>query len=174
MRLVGAVDAGDAEVAQFHAAFIGQEDVGRLDIPVDDAIRVGHFQRTQQLAHDAQDFPGVEVVAGVEIGLQLLAMHVLHDDIGKVLFLAVVIDGDDVGMIELAGGLGLDQEAAGMLLGLARIKLIRADGLDGDGALDDGVEALIDDTHRALADRADDLVFAQLLRRRGHDSRGVG
>ena len=48
-----------------------------------------------------------------------------------------------------------------MLFGVLRVQLVLLDGLDGHRSFDDGVETLIDDPHRAVANGTDDVVFTE-------------
>jgi hypothetical protein len=70
-------------------------------------------------------------------------------------------------MIELAGGLGLDQEAL-LVLGAPVGVLVQDDGLQRDHAVEVRVLGLVDHAHRAAPELAEDLVAADLLQRLGH------
>src|SRR6185369_17766888 len=84
--------------------------------------------------------------------------------------LAVLVDGDDAGVGEPTGGLRLASQARAQLVDLAGAEVVLADHLERHAALDQRVEPLVDDAHRAGAELAPDFVLAQALRR-GH--RGV-
>ena len=93
--------------------------------------------------------------------LEVLPLDVLHGDEGRLFFLADVVDRDDVGVRERAGGLCLAQETL-VELALLDVVLRRdADRLQRDEATDDGVPAQVDDAHRALAQLANHLVAAE-------------
>ena len=62
--------------------------------------------------------------------LQLAALHELHRDVGRAGVLAEVVDRDDVGMREAAGGLRLAAEARDLIGGVLALELLGADGLD--------------------------------------------
>ena len=66
-----------------------------------------------------------------------------------------LVDGADVGMVQRGGGLGFLKEPllSGVVFGQ-----IRREELDGDRALEAGVRGLVDDTHPALAELANDPV----------------
>ena len=91
-----------------------EDDVGRLDVAVDeaDAMRLG--QRAANLAQDVDDAP---LGLGAELPHQLVevdAAQVFHGEIEQALRgVPVVIDRDRVGMGELAGHLDLVLEARG-------------------------------------------------------------
>jgi hypothetical protein len=87
------------------------EDVVRLDVPVDDAVPVGVAERRQHLA-DVRHRDGHG--AGAARDDQLLegaALDVLHDDVVRALRLAPVVDRDDVRVGEPGGVRRLPAEA---------------------------------------------------------------
>ena len=106
-----------------------------------------------------------KALAAVEVVLELLALHELHGDesnANPVLRLAIFIDCDDMRMIEPPGRLGLTLETREQFAGLRRPpSCSRPDRLDRNGALDEGVEPFVDDTHRAVPQLAPDLVLAR-------------
>ena len=71
---------------------------------MDDAVRVGVLERGAHLAGDAHDWRRWEASAPI---VQRSAFDQLHHDVGRALDLSDVVDGDDVGMVELGGGLRL-------------------------------------------------------------------
>src|SRR5207248_461121 len=85
---------------------------------------------------------------------QRLSFEELHDDVGRARVAADVVDGEDVGMVEVTGGEGLLLEAA-ELVGRGRIG--RAQQLERYGAREPRVEGLVDVTHRARAEERNDL-----------------
>ncbi len=66
-----------------------------------------------------------------------------------------VVDGDDVGVVQGRGSLGLLHEAA-LALGVG--DLLRRQDLDGDEAVQVRVAGLVDHAHPALAELLEDLV----------------
>ena len=88
---------------------------------------------------------------------QRLALEQLRDDVRRALVAADVVDGEDVGVIERAGGARLLLEAA-QAVGVGRER--RGQHLDGDVAAEARVARAIDLAHAAGADRSDDLVRA--------------
>ncbi len=83
--------------------------------------------------------------------------QVLLDEVGHAVLNPVVEDGDDVPVLEVAGDLGLAEEA------LADLLVFRGAGLDRDPAFDEGVAPFEDDAEATLADLPYDLVLADLL-----------
>jgi hypothetical protein len=107
----------------------------------------------------------VKRTLALEIARQRPAFDELHRDVGHVLGAAEVVDGDDAGMVQPAGGLGLVAESRGRRAGAVVVGVeLGADRLQRDGALDVGVEPLVDDTHRAFTENLGDAVFAKLRR----------
>jgi hypothetical protein len=86
---------------------------------------------------DAHDLGG----RGWRAIVQRPAFDQLHHDIGRVVDFADVVDGDDVGMVELGGGLGLTHQARpsnGAQVGFAQyfdrhiaVELLVAGAVDG-------------------------------------------
>ena len=92
--------------------------------------------------------------------LEVLALEVLHGDVRQALVLAELVDGDDVAVVEPAGGLGLALEA-GDQLGVADRGL--AHHLDRGQAVDRRVPALVDHAEGAAADLLEDLELADFV-----------
>src|SRR5207302_11149676 len=94
-------------------------------------------------------------------GAELDSLEKLHRHVGEVAFLPEIVDGDDAGMRELAGGLGFEEKP--LVEFLAPFRIIRKDdGLQRDDAVESRVLGLVDDPHRAAAQLAEDLVAADL------------
>ena len=87
-----------------------QQDVGRLDVLVDDALLVRARQRVQYLQHDA-DGIGHRHRALVDHLAHAHAVDELHGQERLSFVHGVVVDRDDVGMGASRGGLGLAAEA---------------------------------------------------------------
>jgi hypothetical protein len=101
---------------------------------------------------------------GLDQGLQGLPVDVLHDDERQVVFPEDVVDGDDVRVVQPAGGLGLTNGPVQHLLFFGTVdEAVEADGLDGHVSFDIRVEASIDDPHAPFAEDAEDLIFADPL-----------
>ncbi len=134
--------------------------VRRLDVAVDDARRVRELERLAQLAHDAHALLQVEALVRIEEVLELLALDELHDEVGNFVLLAEVVDLDDVRMVEARHGLRFAHEAHGEVLAGVLVEVALEDGLDRHRAAEARVHAFVDDTHRALAEDALDVVPA--------------
>ncbi len=130
---------------------------------MDHAARVRDVERQQQLGHDRHHMGQVEAGLAVEVGAQAGALDEFHRDVRDVLFLAVFVDADDVGVVQPPRGARLVLEAADELLDEVRVDEVHAHGLDRDRALDVRVERLVDDAHGALAEDALEFVLAEFL-----------
>jgi hypothetical protein len=136
---------GQAEIEDLdevgHAAASVQQDVGRLDVAVDQADGMGLGQRAADLDQDVDDPAlGLGAVA-LDEGLEVEPVEVLHrvieDPLGRA---AVIVDGDGVGVVEPAGQLHLALEAGdGEVVGL-----LGAEQLDGGGAAEHGMVGAVD------------------------------
>ncbi len=149
---------GHAEIQDFHQTVGADENVRRLDVPVDDSVLVGEMQTLARLDGDVQELSVGPALVGLHHGLQVGPVEQLHDNVRRLLLLAQLEDGDDVGVPQAAGRLGLGVET------LAELRVrhqLRRHGLDGDLALEGGVEGDVDHAHRSLPEGSLDLVLAQ-------------
>ena len=102
---------------------------------------------------ETQAFLGDDVVQGP-------AGDVLHDDVVDAVLAGDVVDGNYVGMVKGAGGLGFLDEAA-LAVGVG--DAVGGEDLEGDQAVEPRVAGLVDDTHAALAQLLEDGVVAEGL-----------
>ncbi len=140
-------ELGEAEVKNLGLAGAGGEEVGGLDVAVDDALGVGGGEGIGDLAAQLQHQLGGQGPAGDAV-LEDLAFEQLHSDEGLAVVLVNFMDGADVGVVEGSGGAGFAQEAferlavAGELFGQE---------LESDEAAELGVFGLVDHTHATAA-----------------------
>ena len=107
---------GEAEVEHLERAVIGDDDVGRLQIPVNDGCSVRARQRECELEAVPQNGAGVEPTAAQEIA-ERRARDVLHRDVRSAgIGSADVVDGDNVRMVEGGSRLRLAQETPSRFL----------------------------------------------------------
>lgn len=105
------VQTRDAEVGELHLARLVEEDVGGLDVPVDDAHGVEIVERRGDLGHQVDGALEVELAAGRQDLGQAAAAHVLHGHEDRPVGpLDQVIDRDDVRVGEHAGAARLAEQ----------------------------------------------------------------
>ncbi len=126
---------------------------------MDHAQRVGVAQGLGQLDADLEHHLDAEALLGHQ-GVERAAVEQLHGDVGITVGHADVVDGDDVGVRERAGGLGLAQEAGGVFAVRAQLGL---EHLDRQVALDVRVIGAVDVGHGAFADTLADLVASEQM-----------
>src|ERR1700675_427652 len=99
----------------------------------------------------------------VEERLEAAAFHKLHGDVVKAVFFAGIENDDDIGVGQQSSSARFRLKS-GEKLGASKAGAFGAefDGLNGDGATDDGVHGFVDDTHGAAAQFADNLVTSGL------------
>jgi len=105
---------GDAEVEELQVAVVLEQDVGRLEVPVDEAPLVHDLQRRAQLGGNPEALLEAEGLV-LDDPVEGASLEVLHRDVRRPIELVVFEDGRDVRMVELGGVLGLAVEA---LIGL--------------------------------------------------------
>jgi hypothetical protein len=113
--------AGDAEVGHLHLAVGGQQDVGGLDVTVDQTLGVGGGECGSDSGADLGHSPRQERPLRAHHLPEVSPLDELHHhEIGAVV-LAPVVNGDDAGVGQVCGGLCLAPEtlyerfAAGVL-----------------------------------------------------------
>ena len=108
----GAQGQRDAEVRHQRLALV-QQDVLGLDVPVDHALAVGVVERARHLGRDPHGDLDRELLLPPEPVAQRFALDVGHDVVGGAAHLAGVVQREDVGMLQVGGGLDLLQEPLG-------------------------------------------------------------
>ena len=104
--LVAGDEFGQTKVENLGVAALGDKDVCRLDVAVNDALRVCGIQSIGDVAGQRQQRFGVDGAA-LDAMLQGLAVEELHGDEGLAVGLTDIVNGADIGVIERGGGLGL-------------------------------------------------------------------
>src|SRR6185369_10636390 len=145
LRILRRLDARDAEVGNFDLAVGPDDDVGRLDVAVNDAVIVGIIERTEQFAHDARDFFYRKTLVLRKMVLQFAPDYELHRDKRDIAVLTEIIDGDDVRMIEPPRSLGLALKARDHFGRAVAFELVAADRFQRNRALDARVDSFVND-----------------------------
>src|SRR4029453_15491230 len=97
---LGEVGSGrDPEVGHLDDAVVANEQVRRLDVPVNDVLAVDVVDGRSGLLEDPQGLLGRDRPA-VDAGVERLAVDVLHDDVERVLVGNRIEDRHDVGVVE--------------------------------------------------------------------------
>ena len=136
--------------ASFTEPSLPEQDVGRLDVAVDDAGAVRVVERLGDGAHDLDRAARLDLAAREHVG-ERLPLHVLHDEQDGLVVLLGVEDRDEVRMAEGGAELGLALEAAGVHV----VVLGGMHPLDGHIAVEPLVARQVDGRHAARAKPAD-------------------
>jgi hypothetical protein len=168
-RLAGTVDLREPEVEDLHLPARVHEDVRRLDVPVDDALRVCRLERVGHLGGHVHELRGVESPASDQVR-QRLALEQLHHDEVLPLVLVDGVDGADVRVVEGGGRPRLALEA------LERLRVAPEIGrqeLQRDPATQLRVLRLVDHAHAPAAERPDDFVVRDVRADHADQKRGL-
>jgi len=151
---------GDPEVDDLHevvdAIALGEEDVLGLDVAVDDPFGMCRRQRPAALKHDRARPLGIDgALSGEDVG-KVFPLEILHDEIARsARGFAEVGDVDDVLVTDPRRALGFLTEARD---DLGAPRQVLPEHLDRDALVDIAMEALVHESHAALADAASDHV----------------
>jgi hypothetical protein len=124
---------------------LGHKNIGRLDVPVNDAFGVSGVQRVGDVRGDFEQTFDFNRRA-VDDVLKRSAFHEFHDDEGAAVVLLDVVDGTDVGMIESGGRASFALEALERLRILGHIV---GKKFERDEAAEAGVLGFVHHTHAA-------------------------
>jgi hypothetical protein len=106
-------EAGDAEVADLEGAVGVQQEVGGLDVAVDDALRVRRGEPRGRLGGQIGHPAGGQRARRGQHPGEAVALDQLHHQVQPVVVLAEVEHADQVRVVETPGGLGLQAEPGG-------------------------------------------------------------
>ena len=158
-------ELGEAEIEDFELKFPrglpDHHDVGRLDVAVDDVVRLRGDEGLEGLINHlgeillGQDTTGHRLVEG-------LALEQFHHDETALLILPHVEDSDDVGVVQARERLSFGDQFVRRFLHLILGRIRGGEhALDGDFPLELGIEGLEDRAQSAFADLiADFIAFA--------------
>ena len=148
----------DPEIHDPGRAFVGEKDVRRLDVAVDDPGLVRMAQAVENLGDDRELLLEWERGPPAYPREEVLAPEKLHHDVwGAVGVVAEVEDGHHAGVTQSRDRPGFALEP---LLLLRVPRRLGEHDLEGHLALEDGVEGLIDRPHAPAPEQPDDLVLA--------------
>lgn len=138
----------EAKVSNLWRGVHIEEDIGWLDVAVDDAATVCVGEATGDGGDEVESDGWVD---GLLMGrvIEGLSLHELHDNIEHSLNVAEVVDRDKVGVIEAGHRLGLGFKR-GAELGV--IAELAGEDFDGDVAIEGFLACFINRAHTALGD----------------------
>ena len=100
----------ETEVQNFGVAALGDEEIGGLDVAMDDAGFVCGIEGVGDFDGEREDGVEIERALG-DAMLQRLAIEKFHGDEGLAVLVVNFVDGADVGMVQGGGGFGFALEA---------------------------------------------------------------
>ena len=101
----------ESEIENFGVLAGGDENIGGLDVAMDDACLVRGVQSVGDFDGQRQQLPDRHRLA-TDAFFQGLPLEEFHRDVGLAVLFADVVDGADVGMIQGRGSAGLATEPA--------------------------------------------------------------
>src|SRR5208283_283325 len=148
-----------AEIQNLGVASGGDENVGGLDVAMDNALGMRGIEGVGDFGGEGEDYLGIHGAAADAV-LEGGAFQKFHGDVGLLAALADVVDGADVGVIQRRSGAGLAAKAFESL-GIA------GDGVgqefERDKTAEFAVLGLVNDAHATAAELFDDLVAGDSL-----------
>ena len=164
--------AGQAEVDQVGEVTVGDQDVGRFDVPVDQARFVRGIQRGRDLVDNRYGQRRIQRLAAIaEDRPEVLALDQPHVQVEAVLDLAETVDRHHMRFVDARRGLRLPPEPLleGDVLGQ-----MRGQHLQRDDAVGLGVVGQVDLAHSAAADQLLQLIVPEWCRIHRVYSSGAG
>ncbi len=152
------------EVEQLYAPVIGDEDIRGLDVAMDHVVRVRELEPLADLDRQIELVCQAQPIVAGHPALEILAVEILHREVGEALVLTEIVNGDDVAVGKLPGGARLAEEP------LAEIRVLvdrSRDELDRDDALQQGVVGAVDHAHAPLAKLVTQFVAADAFHQDG-------
>ena len=146
-------------------AIIGDEDIVRLDVAVDQALFMSTMQPTTDLLDQANRFTFGQRAGAIDPLAKRFAMNVFHDQEWRVAGAAIVDRLDDVGMVDQAG------DAEFLLEALEQQRISRRlsrDNLDGNDIVRGQAAGTVDRSHAPFGDEIEQFVVADGFRLCGH------
>ena len=152
-----------AEIEDLRLVVAGDQDVGWLDVTMDDALPVRIIERHAALENDADDPVQGQQAVDPGMVLEREAVDVLHRQIGIVVLDDALVDLGDVGMGEAAGDHLLVLEQLAQAARHGGTIVAEADQLDRHRQVGIRADAEVDRGGRPLAQFLDDAVLADAV-----------
>jgi hypothetical protein len=142
------------EVDVFVLRRAGDEDVGRLNVPVDQSQRMRGVERVGDVGGDPRH-PRQGHRTAINDVTQVRAGHEAHRQVEDAILLAAAVDRHDVGVFERGrqSSLRLEPGDGGGIL-----RVLGCDDLQRHGAVEVDVDGLVDDAHPAAVEHAHDPI----------------
>src|SRR5262249_12620008 len=140
-------ELGEAEVEDFDRAAIGDENVGWLDVAMDNTFLVCRVESVGKLNPDINR-PRNRELAELQNLLESTAFEQFHGDEGAAAMLFDGVDCADARVVERGGGAGFAQQS------LQCLRIVMSSvrkKLQGDAAFELAVDGFVDDTHASGA-----------------------
>ena len=154
---VGRDGARNAEIHEHRAAGLAvEQDVFRLDIPVDDARLAGGVERGRQIGRDPRRLGGIEPAIPGQALAERLAGYIVHDIEKEILARTCRMHRHDVGVSQPGDGPGFRQEAAGESFVGGELGV---NDLDRHVAVERGIPGAVHDAHASAPDLVPQLVL---------------
>ena len=159
-RAFGCTDLRQPEIENLGVPALGDEDVGGLDVAVDDAFGVGGVERVGDL--DAERSEPSSISSGLPAirCFSVCPSRNFHGDEGSPIVLVNLVDRADVRMVQSGRSLGFPLETAESLRVVGEFV---GQELQGDVATELEVLRLVDHTHAPAADPLEDAVVGDRL-----------
>ena len=145
---------GQPEVENLGVAALRHKNVGRLDVPMNDALRVRRLQCVGNVDGERQQRLGIHWTASHPV-FQRQSVQKLHGDERLSVVLTNFVNRADVRVVQGRRRAGFPAEA------FQRLRILREalrQKLQGDKAAQLGVFRLVDDTHATATELLDDAV----------------
>ena len=150
--LPAAHELGKAKIDDLHLV-TGKHDVGGLQIPVVDLVRVRFGETGTDLLEPGENLVARKPASALDDALQVASVAVLHDDMGRIH--SELEEPDDVGMVQSGGGPGFPDDALDELGN----PVFSLENLHGAKVLEVWILAEEDLAHGAAAETAEDHVL---------------
>ena len=158
-RTLVAHQLGQPEIENLGVAVSRKKDVRGLDVAMDDAFGMRSDERVGNLDGDVEKLVEFHGLAA-ETLLQTLAFQLLHDDERVAVVVVNLVDGADVGVVQLRGS------ACFTLEPLERLAIVDEgvrDELEGHVAAKTSVFRLVHDSHAAATEFSHNFVVGDRL-----------
>ena len=102
--LARVLNTGHTKVGQLDATAGFNQQIGGLDVAVNDALLVRIVKRREQVAHDAQGLLQCVDVPPVQVVLEVIALNELHHQVSDVQVTVRVVYADNIGVLQARCG----------------------------------------------------------------------